>query len=487
MRPRYVSALVVALLSGAILAGAYVLVSVNGAGSTSSSTDCANLTSVDRFNLNRTSFGSVTSFALPDPLRSPNSITAAPDGSVWFGEVAVPGLAHLFLNGTLVEYPWPFPNSTPGYLCFDRSEIWGVQIWNGEVWASDPANNQLVGMGQAGGALSELHLAQGVLPRFLAVDPENNLWFTETSLPAQIGEVRGANSQPLYYSVPAAQGEYTASILFENSTLAYVTAVNPNDNHGQVFSFDPLAASPAFQQVGGNQTLFGPYSTAVAQGGLWVGEHQASGLAFLDAASGAWSFYPTSTDPKLPLTLPYYLLTNGSALWFNEHDANRVAELVNRTSLTEYAMSPVPIDRVGIGNALTIAMDRNLVWFTAWTDNRVGYVNGSVAPSFSVSSPANGTATPIERGSSATIPLVLTGVHAGPLNVTFSDSESISSFPQQISFLPNASSLPSLSGRATVGVTVRVGEGTPAGSYLLLMTATDGLTSRSVYIPITVT
>jgi hypothetical protein len=38
----------------------------------------------------------------------------------------------------------------------------------------------------------------------------------------------------------------------------------------------------------------------------------------------------------------------------------------------------------------------------------------------------------------------------------------------------------------TVGVTVRVGASTPLGEYRLLMTVTDGLTSRSVYVPILV-
>ncbi len=120
----------------------------------------------------------------------------------------------------------------------------------------------------------------------------------------------------------------------------------------------------------------------------------------------------------------------------------------NETSLTEYAMSPVPIDEVGIGNALTIALDRNLVWFTAWTANQVGFVNDSVVPSFSVSSTANGTVTPIAAGSSAQFQLKITGTSTRPLNVTFSDSESISSVPDKLSFVSNVTSIASLHGRS---------------------------------------
>ncbi len=486
MRAGFISVLVVILLAGAIVAGSYVLLESPGASASASQAGCADLSSVNRVVLNESQFGSVTTFTLPSPLRSPNSITSAPDGSVWFGEVAVPGLAHLFLNGTLVEYPWTFPNTTPASLCFDRSEIWGVTIWNGLVWATDPANDQLVGMNQTTGAFTVVHLPSSVVPRFLAIGPGDRLWFTVTSPPAQIGVIGNASASPTYYSVPADKGEYTTSILFQGATLAYVVTVNPEDNHGQVFSFDPQAPVPVFQQVGGNQTLLGPYSVAASQGSLWVGEHEASFVAAFSTLSSDWSFYPTSTDPKLPLTLPYYLLANGSSVWFNEHDANRMAVITNQTTLTEYAMSPIPIDEVGIGNALTIALDRNLVWFTAWTANKVGFVNDSIAPSFSISTPANATSTPMAVGSSAQFQLQVTGASSRPLNITFADSESISGLPVDISFSPTITSVSSLVGPVTVGVTVRVGASTPLGEYLLLMTVTDGLTSRSVYVPILV-
>jgi len=486
VRARYVSVIVILLLAGAIVAGSYVLVQQGTTSSSSGQAACADLTAANRTELSKSQFGSVTTFNLPAPLRSPNSITAAPDGSVWFGEVALPGLAHMFLNGTLVEYPWPFPNSTPASLCFDRSEIWGVVLWNGLVWASDPANNQLVGMNQTTGSFTVIPVGASVVPRFLAVDPEDNLWFTETSPPAQIGMIRNGTASPVYFSVPADMGEYTTSLLFHRPTLAYVVTVNPQDNHGQVFSFNPLAPIVAFQQMGGNQTLLGPYSVAVSQGAVWVGEHEASYVASYDTTANDWTFYPTSTDPKLPLTLPYYLLANGSSVWFNEHDANRVAQIANETSLTEYEMSPVPIDEAGIGNALTIALDGNLVWFTAWTANQVGFVNDSIVPPFSVSSTASGKVTPIAVGSSAQFQLKIAGTSSKPLNITFSESESISSVPEEISFVSNVTSISSLHGSAGVSVTVRVASSTPIGQYLLLMTVSDGLTSRSVYVPVLV-
>src|SRR5271167_1302851 len=90
-------------------------------------------------NLASTHFDGVTKFHLVGD-KAPNAILAVSDASVWFGEEDVPGIAHLFSNGTLVEFAWPvtyLPSST---------DIWGIAMWNGRIWASDALGNQIVGV-----------------------------------------------------------------------------------------------------------------------------------------------------------------------------------------------------------------------------------------------------------------------------------------------------------------------------------------------------
>ncbi|MDG6913207.1 MAG: hypothetical protein JRN35_09045, partial [Nitrososphaerota archaeon] len=106
----YVIAFVLVLLA---LAGSFLYLGGGAPAhtSTSSSASCQpplGGRSVLKSQLQSVTFGAVTEFALPSPARSPNAITVAPDGSVWFGEQAIPGVAHLYPNGTLVEYAWPF-------------------------------------------------------------------------------------------------------------------------------------------------------------------------------------------------------------------------------------------------------------------------------------------------------------------------------------------------------------------------------------------
>jgi hypothetical protein len=298
--------------------------------------------------------------------------------------------------------------------------------------------------------------------------------------------ITSASSAPRYFTVPDAPGQITASLLFYNSTMAYVVTVNPTDNAGEIFSFDPSASTPAFTRVGGNETLLGPYSASEAAGGLWVGEHDASGVAFYNQTSSKWSFYPTSLNPEVLLTLPYYLQANGSSVWFNEHDSNKIA-VISGSSLTEYNISSTPLSSGGIGNALTVAVDKNLVWFTEWTGNTVGFVNGSLRPSFSIAASSTSNEVTIAPGSAASISLEISGTSTAPLSLQYSDSESNTAVPVNLTVSSNVSSVTGLAGVRGVLVNISAKPDTPIGEYLVLVTVTDGMTYRSVYIPVEVT
>jgi hypothetical protein len=82
-------------------------------------------------------FDAITEYPLPNPNRMPNAVTVAPDGSVWFGEQTVPGVAHLLSNGTLIEYEWPSstwrPQTDQGLCGVYKTGIWGIALWNGMV------------------------------------------------------------------------------------------------------------------------------------------------------------------------------------------------------------------------------------------------------------------------------------------------------------------------------------------------------------------
>ena len=78
--------------------------------------------------------GDIKDYILPNPSKLPNKLTVAPDGSVWFGEQSVPGVGHLFPNGSLVEYAWPAVSfKPPPGGCQFKTGYMGSRFveWNG--------------------------------------------------------------------------------------------------------------------------------------------------------------------------------------------------------------------------------------------------------------------------------------------------------------------------------------------------------------------
>ena len=151
-------------------------------------------------------FGAVTKYLLPQN-RSPNAITVAPDGSVWFGELGVPGVGHLYKNGTLVEYRWPytFPahsSSSKGTICSDWTDTWGIALWDGDVWGTNANSDSIVGLNPSTDSFQTIQLKSGSFPYTLTVGPDNRLWFTQLPFLAELGSVDPSSHQVSYYPLP---------------------------------------------------------------------------------------------------------------------------------------------------------------------------------------------------------------------------------------------------------------------------------------------
>jgi len=446
------------------------------------------------------SFGAVTTFALPTPERWPNAIVVAPDGSVWFGEEAVPALAHLFVaNGTLVEYPFPgaYPkNSSEGYDCADKTDIWGVSLWGGRVWATDSAQDRLVGLSPTSDTFRVVTLAASEsLPYTLTPGPDDTLWFTQISS-GQIGTLfengtvaehsvqvpEHLNGTSATVKVPGVP----AQIVFANSSTGYYVDASPLISGSAVFAFNPADFRP--EPVGeGNQSLSDPDSISLGDGGIWLAQHGDSSLAFENFKSGNWTVYPTSSVGYIGTTLPYFVETNGSLVWFNEHFGNRMAVIDSSDeTLTEYSLSdPAAVNMSQIDNALTFALGGGKAWFTESTSDAIGYVDASYHPSFSISANES-SGLSVHRGGSSSLGVVLRGNSSSPISIQLPDPTSSTLAGTNITLHADKGELVSLAGNQTLNVAVDVGAGAAPGRYTLLITATDGLVSRSVYVELSV-
>ena len=424
-------------------------------------------------------FDGVTKFHLHGD-KAPNAIVATPDGSVWFGEENVPGVAHLYPNGTLVEYAWPLtyaPSST---------SIWGIAIWNGRVWASDALGNQIVGVDPSSSTVYVVRINEnGAFPYTIALNPDDTLWFTEL-YGSKLGQI-DATCALTEYTVPTSFGGTPTQIAFENATSGYyLDAGNVSTAAGSLLSFDTTHFSPKPTNVG--FVLRAPTGLALVPGGIWVTQHATSTLAYYDMDSQEWIQYPTSTVNYQDVTLPYFVAANGSLIWFNEHYANRLAKLdTTHGLLTEYSLSDPPANRIiGIDNALTFAIANNRVWFTELTANYVGYVDASIQPNFTIS-PPNNPVIRMKPGENTNLTFTVQGQSTQPLTVQFADTENYTAKPQKIIMTPNMQEITTLNKTTQLIVNVRAEESLAPGNYMLLVTITNGLISQSAYIQLQIT
>jgi virginiamycin B lyase len=436
-------------------------------------------------------FGGVTEFALPSPLRESNAPTVAPDGSIWFAEQSVAGLAHFYpSNRTLVEYAWPYnypaPPSTAG-LCGQKTSTWSVVIWDGKVWASDTSGNQLVEMDPSTGQFTTVKMpSSSSFPYTLTPGPDNTLWFTEL-FTGKVG-VLSSNGTIREYQLPGGADAEPSQIIFANSTTGYLSDVGVSEPEGGgVYSFKVDGWAP---ELLGGQHLTEPTSLTIGSGALWVALHGSSSVASYNFTTDSWSYYPTTPVAFVQTTLPYFVDANGSSIWLNEHYGNRIGRIDPASgSLTEYSESDDPASLNGstIGDALTFALGGGRAWFTEETGNALGYVDASYSPGFYTSIGGNSTVV-IDAGSRETVDLIVHDTtHQGSLNLGFADSEGFSSTPKNLTFsVPSTSISPPAGRESTVTLTVAASQSLKPGTYYAILTATDGLTYESSFLKVVV-
>lgn len=467
-----------------------------GTASTGSTTTCLAIPggSVLRTQTTSTSFGPVTEYQIPGLDRYPGPVTTAPDGSIWFAEWEVPGVAHLYPNnGTLVEYAWKgYPKPSPRLFCGPPASISGIELWEGKVWATDEYGSAIVGVNPADGSTTLLNTTSKILPYWLAVGPDGNLWFTSDNSPAYIGRVL-PNMTVSLIGLTGMGTDNPLELEFVNSSLAFISAINLADNpktqacicDGRIYSFNPshISTQIAPRKIGGNFSLFLPTSVSYYQGKIWVAQHLASGVVSYDFATERWTTYPTSRVPWTNTTLPLFVDAKGGRVWLNEHYANKIAFIdPSAGTLTEISASnPPATSNEGIQNDEYFVVSGGRVWFTSLSGNYVGYIDRGFEPSFHIGVVGHAEAT-ISPGGSASFTLSISGTWGAPMKVGVSDSESYSSVPDLIHLTPSSSSVPAGSSSYALGLDAVTEGSIRAGNYTIAVTVTNGGVQQTAYL-----
>jgi virginiamycin B lyase len=160
-------------------------------------------------------------------------------------------------------------------------------------------------------------------------------------------------------------------------------------------------------------------------GNVWVADHGTSTFFKYEPNTNSITKFVTSiasskiyggSTPPSAYTLPYWIYkgTDGS-LWFNEHTGNKIARFnPEDLTLVEYwipsqnrawTFCPEGAASCGLANVLqfTVSPD-NQLWFTEWTENKIGKLDTSKQVPIVVSTPAE---VAVAKGQSIEIKVTL--------------------------------------------------------------------------------
>jgi virginiamycin B lyase len=212
--------------------------------------------------------GQVNEFDIPTPSSHPADLDIAPDGSIWFTEMAADQLGHLIVTSTLeytvTEHAGPsLPGGRPYGIAVDATSVYLAQTLNDRVTRFTPPDTWVdIWLSLPGITIPDgpYRLAQGPggvwgterngnrvskytystfpviagytltpansQPTGLAVDANNHLWFTQSAA-GQIGRLIPSPFDKDYYPLPS-PGLMPTGIASDNAGGIWVLAQVPH-------------------------------------------------------------------------------------------------------------------------------------------------------------------------------------------------------------------------------------------------------------------
>ncbi len=293
--------------------------------------------------------GAITEFALPNAGVHPCVITAGPDGALWFTEVLANRIGRMATNGSLTEYPIPSANTSPQGITLGP---------DGALWFTEAAGR--IGRITTAGEISEFTLPGGHDPTSITTGPDGALWFAEYA-GNRIGRITTSGNMTAF-NVPTARAGVGSITPGPDGALWFVEG--DANKIGRITTAGVVTEFPVPTADAGPMGI-----TAGPDGALWFTESRSVKIGRITTA-GAFTEYvlPGGTTP--------FSITVGpdGAVWFAEYSKIGRAQLpkartgvlshiaaggswTSTITLINTATVPVPLTvafRDGSGNALTL-------------------------------------------------------------------------------------------------------------------------------------
>lgn len=272
----------------------------------------------------------------------PESITAGPDGNLWFTELIANKVGKMTTSGTVTEYALP-----------EKSEPLGIVAGpDGNLWFTDSGTGK-IGKITTTGTVTEYSLPTGSEPYGITPGPskENDLWFTDRGT-GKVGKI-------------STSGTVTEYSLPEKST-PWGIAVGPDDN---LWFADWTGSKVGKVTTAGSITEYSTpksepkYITAGPDGNLWF-------TYSLEAKVGKITTSGTATEYALPeKSYPEGIATGADGnLWVADENSSKLSRVTTSGAITEYSL-PAKSEPYGIASG----PDDNL-WFTETGTLKIGKI-----------------------------------------------------------------------------------------------------------------
>lgn len=344
----------------------------------------------------------VSEYGLPISCSQPVGLAIDRNNSVWLASGKTGNLFVFDPQSSTFNKTIPIPNWP-----VDRQSQIGSMIWdlkfdnNGDLWFTDQRSNSIWKYFVSEEKFENYQLLQnGGYPLSMAFDSTGKIWFTqvfgkrlglldpalvENNTTKGISELDFLSQVQFATMGPISNGygyDYTKNDSNQNNDIV--------NNQSEALWFSTVSYPVGGQLIKydiGKETLNihdltylngVPISIAEDENGnVWTNDHDASIFIMLDPKTGAIKKFATSNSSTAAAsTLPYYNEYRNGKLWFNEHYGNSLAyyDIENQT-LVEFIIPSInPLWGNG-SNPLRFAVDdQGSVWFTEWTENKLGVI-----------------------------------------------------------------------------------------------------------------
>jgi virginiamycin B lyase len=380
----------------------------------------------------------ISEYSLPQKCEMPLGILAEND-TIWYVSTKLGHLGKLNIkDNNSQEFTIPVWDSRSKPT--DISQTWDVKLDSkGNIWFTDEKQNGIWRYEQDSNSFSFFPVPERpsgfgtIYPVSIVLNDDEiyfagirskSLWF------ANVSDLKNNSSEGISnISLPLSSFKgidpdlvSTGSIEIDRDRNVLWISMLAFGLKGQLFKFD--LSSRTFTPFDLPQHLDSPVGISIDEmGNPWITDHGTSIFFMVNSTDGKITEFSTSPLSRIAAnipkefsyTLPYWIkMDSRGILWFNEHVGNKIARF-NTTdgTLVEYwiptqnslwAPCAPNESACGIANALQFSIGKNnQIWFSEWTENKLGMLNGSKPLSFVVDT--SSTEYNVKRGDTIEIPI----------------------------------------------------------------------------------